>query len=305
LHAKIRQIASLEFGLSPDRVKVNATNTSKIPNTSPTAASTGSDINGMAVKNAIDNLKSKLVALAVQEFTLRSPERMISNENILFERNRVVDKENPLLSISFKELCRLAHLNRVSLSSTGFYKTPGLFFDRESGQGNPFYYYSYGAAVSEVMIDTLTGRHRLLRTDILHDAGDSINPAADRGQIEGAFIQGLGWCTTEEIKWDSHGRLLTHSPDTYKIPVISDIPKDFRVDLLSGVPNPGTIRGSKAVGEPPFMLALSAWLAIRDAISASGDYRKDFGFTLPATAESILLFIEQNREIFNFKIAKP
>ncbi|MCK9423565.1 MAG: xanthine dehydrogenase molybdopterin binding subunit [Bacteroidales bacterium] len=293
LHTKILQVASLELGLTPDKVKVNATNTSKVPNTSPTAASSGSDINGMAVKNAIDILKSRLVELAVEEFSSRSPENKVRNENILFEKNQVSDKENPSLIISFEELCLLAHLNRISLSATGFYKTPGLFFDREEGQGNPFYYYSFGVAVSEVMIDTLTGNHWLLRTDILHDVGNSLHPAIDQGQIEGAFIQGVGWCTTEEIKWDNQGRLLTHSPDTYKIPTISDIPKEFRVELFQGVANLETIRGSKAVGEPPFMLALSVWLAIKDAISSVGKDPAGFDFILPATGETILLLLEK------------
>lgn len=266
LHTKIKQIASTELGISPDRIKVNATNTSKVPNTSPTAASSGSDINGMAVKNAIDIIKTRLSALA--------------------------EKENLPTDTPFDELCKLAHLNRISLSATGFYKTPGVFFDRETGQGNPFYYFSFGMAVSEVMIDTLTGQHSLIRADILQDVGDSLNEIIDRGQVEGGFIQGVGWCTTEEIKWDRHGNLMTHSPDTYKIPTINDIPADFRVELMRQIPNPGTIHRSKAVGEPPLMLGISVWLAIKDAISAVGGHQTEPDFSLPATHEVILLSSE-------------
>ncbi|MCK9202913.1 MAG: xanthine dehydrogenase molybdopterin binding subunit [Bacteroidales bacterium] len=292
LHAKIRQIASLELGISPIYVKVNATNTAKVPNTSPTAASSGSDINGMAVKNAIDTLKSRLTDLVVNEFKSRGSGKDILKGDILFENDQAFDRQNPSLSISFTELVKLAYINQVSLSASGFYKTPGIFFDRETGQGNPFHYYAFGMAVSEVVVDTLTGAHQLLRADIVHDVGDSLNPAIDLGQIEGGFLQGVGWCTTEEIKWDEQGRLLTRSPDTYKIPVVGDIPRDFRVELLENVPNEIAIRRSKAVGEPPLMLALSVWLAIRDAIANSGDTRKDFEYDLPATGEKILLALE-------------
>ena len=295
LYTKILQIAAFELGVSPDHVKVNATNTSKVPNTSATAASSGSDLNGMAVKNAIDILKERLRKVAIAEFGHRFPEQAIVGENIRFENGSVVCGDAPNMAISFRELCALANRSMVSLSATGFYRTPGLFFNRETGQGNPFYYYAFGMAVSEVMIDTLTGKHWLLRTDILQDAGNSIDPAIDRGQVEGGFIQGVGWCTNEEIKWDSQGRLLTFSPDTYKIPAISDIPKDFRVDLLQDIPSLETIHHSKAVGEPPFMLALSVWLAIRDAISAVGNSREDFQYVLPATAEAVLRLAGQRR----------
>ncbi|MFA4851784.1 MAG: xanthine dehydrogenase molybdopterin binding subunit [Bacteroidales bacterium] len=293
LHTKILQIASAELGITPDRIKVNATNTSKIPNTSPTSASSGSDINGMAVKNAIDILKSRLVEVVVNELERLYPADKILKENIVFENNYIFNKENPGKKISYDEIIKTAYLKRVSLSSTGFYKTPGIYFDRENGQGNPFYYYSFGMAVSEVMIDTLTGQHTLLRTDIVHDVGDSINEGIDKGQIEGGFIQGVGWCTTEELKWDKNGNQLTHSPDTYKIPTINDIPKDFRVELLKNVPNQGNIRRSKAVGEPPFMLAFSVWLAIKDAISAVGNHDIEPDFSLPATYEVILTAAEK------------
>jgi xanthine dehydrogenase molybdopterin-binding subunit B len=187
----------------------------------------------------------------------------------------------------------LMHLRQVGLSAAGFYRTPDIGWNKDKGFGRPFYYYAFGMAVSEVLIDVLTGQHTLLRVDILHDVGDSINPAIDLGQVEGGFIQGVGWCTTEEIKWDEIGNLLTHSPDTYKIPTVGDIPKDFRAKLLEGVPNPNTIRRSKAVGEPPFILALSVWLAIKDAISAVGNHEIEPEFSLPATNEVILLSVEK------------
>lgn len=293
LNTKIRQIASAELGVDPGFVKVNATNTAKVPNTSPTAASSGSDLNGMAVKNAIDTIKSRLLPLAVSELSGSQPGSAVPEDSISFSDNHVFSTLHPNNRIPFAKLCKSAHLSQISLSSTGFYKTPGIFFDRETGQGEPFYYFSFGMAVSEVMIDTLTGQYTLLRSDILHDVGDSLNPGIDIGQITGGFIQGVGWCTTEEIKWDIVGNLTTHSPDTYKIPTINDIPADFRVNLLHDVPNPGTIRKSKAVGEPPFMLGLSVWLAIKDALSAIGNHKIEPELNLPATNEAILLAAER------------
>jgi xanthine dehydrogenase large subunit len=295
LHTKILQIASAELGVTPDKVKVNATNTSKVPNASPTAASSGSDLNGMAVKNAIDKIKSRLIDIVISEFEKKYPSGKTLKENIIFENNFISDKEKPDRKMSFDEIIHTAYVKQVSLSSTGFYRTPDIYFDREKGQGNPFYYFAYGMAVSEVEIDTLTGQHKLLRTDIMNDVGDSINEGLDIGQVEGAFIQGVGWVTTEEIKWDKKGNLLTYSPDTYKIPTVNDIPKDFRVELLKNVPNPGTIRRSKAVGEPPFMLAFSVWLAIKDAISAVDDHKEEPDFSLPATYEVILMSSENLR----------
>ncbi|MCX6246029.1 MAG: xanthine dehydrogenase molybdopterin binding subunit [Bacteroidetes bacterium] len=293
LHTKILRIAAAELGVGTGQVRVNATNTSKVPNTSATAASSGSDLNGMAVKNAIDILKSRLAEVSVAEFKKKTKDDRSRKENILFHNNVVSDKENPDRTIAFPDLLKIAYLKQVSLSSTGFYKTPGISFDKEKGQGTPFYYYAFGMAVSEVVIDTLTGMHRLLRTDIVHDVGDSLNEGIDRGQVEGGFIQGVGWCTTEEMKWDSTGHQITHSPDTYKIPTVNDIPADFRVEILKDVPNPGTIRQSKAVGEPPFMLSFSVWLAIKDAISAVGNHETEPDFTLPATYEVILLSSEK------------
>ncbi len=293
LHTKILGIAADEFGVSPEIIKINPTNTSKVPNTSATAASSGSDLNGMAVKNAIDQLKSRLTEVALDELKSKLKTEAIQANHIQFADNSVFATSHPDTKIPFSELVKQAYLKQVSLSATGFYKTPGIFFDRELGKGNPFYYYAYGMAVSEVELDVLTGEYKLLRSDILHDVGDSLNPGIDIGQIEGGFIQGVGWVTTEEVKWDRKGHQLTHSPDTYKIPTVNDIPGIFNVELLSGYPNEGTIRKSKAVGEPPLMLAFSVWLAIKDAVSAVGNHEFEPAFSLPATAEVVLLSIEE------------
>ncbi len=294
LNTKIQQIAAAEFGVSIEKVKVNATNTSKVPNTSATAASSGSDMNGMAVKNAIDTIKERITK---ELSTIWSAQYSINpslQNSILFKDGFIFDSDHPDRRISFADAMLQMNIRQVSLSSTGFYKTPDIGWDKIKGQGKPFFYYSFGIAVSEVMIDILTGQHTLLRTDIVQDVGDSINPGIDIGQVEGGFVQGLGWVTTEEIKWDAKGNLMTHSPDTYKIPTVQDIPKDFRVELLENVPNPiGTIRRSKAVGEPPFMLALSVWLAIKDAISSVANHEIEPEFSLPATNEVILLSIEK------------
>ncbi len=302
LHTKILGIAARELGIGPEYVKVNATNTSKVPNTSATAASSGSDLNGMAVKNATDKLKKRLSKIALKIFNKNNSSSPSLAGNIVFTNDNIFDSVNQERRTSFKEIISQAYLNRVSLSATGFYKTPDIYFDKNSGKGRPFSYFAFGMAVSEVVLDTLTGHHEILRTDILHDVGDPLNEKIDIGQIEGGFIQGVGWCTTEEIKWDKNGRLLSHSPDTYKIPTIQDIPKDFRVELLKGVPNPNTIRKSKAVGEPPFMLCFSVWLAIKDAISAIGKHSVEPEFRIPATNEMILLSIEKLNAIVGNKI---
>jgi xanthine dehydrogenase molybdopterin-binding subunit B len=292
----MQQVAAAEFGVHPDRVKVNATNTSKVPNTSATAASAGTDLNGMAVKNAADTLKKRIAAEIAQFFSEKNSPVHSLPQSIRFEENTIFDADHPERRIRFEEAMPLMNLRQVSLSATGFYRTPDIGWDKTKGRGKPFYYYAFGMCVSEVLLDVLTGRHTILRTDILHDAGDSINPGIDLGQIEGGYIQGVGWCTTEEIKWDEKGNLMTHSPDTYKIPTVQDIPRDFRAALLQGVPNPMTIRRSKAVAEPPFMLALSTWLAIKDAVSAVGNHEIEPEFSLPATNEVIVLSIERLRQ---------
>ncbi|MBN2236661.1 MAG: xanthine dehydrogenase molybdopterin binding subunit [Bacteroidales bacterium] len=285
LHTKMRQVAADTLGVDISKVNVTATNTSKVPNASATAASSGTDLNGMAVKNACDTLKQRLS----DAFRLKFPE---SKTEIHFSSNKVFDKK---YEISFPELALFAYLQQISLSSTGFYKTPDIHFDREKGQGKPFHYFAFGISVSEVEIDVLTGKHRILRTDILHDVGDSINPLIDKGQVEGAFVQGLGWVTSEEMKYSKDGNLLNHSPDTYKIPAVTDIPHDFRVHLLENAGYPGVIKKSKAVGEPPFIHGLSVWLALKDAVSAVGNHHWEPVFHIPATHEHIALSCEKIR----------
>ena len=292
LHTKILQIASAELGISTDRIKVSATNTSKVPNTSATAASSGSDLNGMAVKNAIEIIKDRLTTLALNRFRTKLKTNSLNPRKIVFKNNVIYNSDNSKVKITFDDLVREAYFAQISLSATGFYRTPLLNWDKKRGSGRPFNYYAFGMAVSEVSLDILTGSYKLLRTDILHDVGDTLNPHIDLGQIQGGFIQGLGWCTTEECKWDQNGNLLNHSPDTYKIPTISDIPEEFYIELLNNKPNPNAIRKSKAVGEPPFMLAISVWLAIKDAISAIFDHSKEPLLPVPATNENILLSIE-------------
>ncbi len=293
LNTKMLQIAANELGVPLSKVKVNATNTAKVPNTSPTAASSGTDLNGMAIKNATDKLRARLLPCA---------KRMIASKysfepmgEIHFENGEVFEANNRKKSITFEALVAQAHFDQISLHATGYYATPGLHFDRELGKGEPFNYFAFGMAVSEVEVDTLTGYSRFIRTDIIHDVGDSINDKIDIGQVSGAFIQGLGWCTTETIRWAKDGRILNYSPDTYKIPTIDDIPLEFNVELLTDAPNPKAIRKSKAVGEPPFMLAFSPWLAIKDAISAVGNHKFEPTFNLPANNELILLSAEEIR----------
>ena len=299
LNTKILGIASDELGINSDDIKVTSTNTSKVPNTSATAASSGSDLNGMAVKNAIDKLKKRLIEIAYKSIKKKSKENKISKKDVIFKNNYVFDKNFNDIKISFKELINTSYLNQISLSATVFYSTPGIYFDKKKSKGKPFYYFAFGMSVSEIQIDTLTGAHKILRTDILHDAGNPLNEEIDIGQIEGGFIQGVGWCTTEEIKWDKNGRLLTFSPDTYKIPLITDIPKDFRVKLLKDAPNINVIKKSKAVGEPPFMHCFSVWLAIKDAISSVGNHKIEPELSIPATNEKILMAVEKIKDNFS------
>lgn len=298
LHTKIRSIAAEEFGVAADAVRVNATNTSRVPNTSATAASSGTDLNGMAVRNAAETLKSR-IAMSLTGYFNAPPsvaggapadgDALTLPEDIEFRDGLIYDGKRPSRSIPFAAAMDLMVLRQVNLSATGFYAVPRIGWDKERGWGRPFNYFAFGMCVTGVEVDLLTGAHTILRTDILYDAGDSLNPRIDIGQIEGGYVQGLGWCTTEEILWDEKGNLLTHSPDTYKIPAIGDIPADFRVALLEGYPNPNAVHGSKAVAEPPFMLALSAWLAIKDALSAVGGHEREPDFQIPATNEMIVL----------------
>jgi xanthine dehydrogenase molybdopterin binding subunit len=292
LHTKILNIASIELGISYKKIKVLPTNTSRIPNTSATAASSGSDLNGMAVKNAIDKIKSRLIPVAVSHLkNITGIE--YNNDDIVFSDNFIYSNKSPKEKIQFSELIKNVYLNQISLSATGFYKTPDIYFDRLTGKGSPFHYFSYGMAVSEIMIDVLTGSMILERVDIIQDVGNSINSEIDYGQITGGFVQGLGWIATEELKYDKAGNLLTFSPGTYKIPTATDIPVTFNISLLENSPNLGTIHLSKAIGEPPFMLAFSVWMAIKYAVSSVGDHRVDPELGIPAIYEKILMAIEK------------
>lgn len=283
LNTKVAQIVAEEFKVNVDTVAVSSARTDKVPNTSPTAASSGTDLNGKAAEAAAKIIKQRLIDFACEKY-------QVSASQVIFENNNIVVGEQ---TFSFAEFCQIAYMGRVSLSSTGFYKTPKIHFDRATAKGRPFFYYATGAAVSEVIIDTLTGEYKTLRTDILQDVGHSINPAIDIGQIEGAFIQGMGWLTTEELMWNEQGRLLSNNPATYKIPAINDTPQDFRVTLMPDAPNrEHTIYNSKAVGEPPFMLGMSVWCALKDAISSIADYKISPELDTPATPERVLWAVE-------------
>ena len=284
LFQKVAQVAASCFGIALEAVRITATDTAKVPNTSATAASSGSDLNGMAVKAACDTIRERMSEhLAEQHGCLP--------RDILFEDGHVVVAGTR--RISFSEAATICHAGRISLSSTGFYTTPDISWDRIKGEGRPFFYFAYGAAVTEVVIDTLTGENRILRVDILHDVGASLNPALDIGQIEGGYVQGAGWLTTEELVWDSAGRLTTHAPATYKIPAAGDTPEVFNVDLWPGENTVETIYRSKAVGEPPLMLGISAFLALSDACAACGPAYPDL--SAPATPQQILTAVERAR----------
>ncbi len=281
LFLKVAQVAATSFGVDLASVKITATDTAKVPNTSATAASSGSDLNGMAVKAACDTIKDRIVDFLGERYQTRD---IRFADGLLY-----IGKE----SLTFAEAAKMAYENRVSLSATGFYKTPKIEWNRVKGKGRPFYYFAYGAAITECVIDTLTGENRILRVDILHDCGVSLNPAIDIGQIEGAFVQGAGWLTTEELVWDNKGRLRTHAPSTYKIPACSDRPDIFNVALYEGQNREDTIYRSKAVGEPPFMLGISALMALSDAIASCGDGYPSLD--APATAERVLTTLNRIR----------
>ena len=287
LHTKVCQIVADVFGLPLERVRITATNTSKVPNTSATAASSGTDLNGKAAEAAAHTIRGRLSEFAAQQAGTCAP------QDVVFDGGTVTAGSK---TWPFKELVNLAYMNRISLSATGFYKTPKIFWDRAAAKGRPFFYFAYGAAVSEVVVDTLTGEYKILRTDILHDVGRSINPAIDRGQIEGGFVQGAGWLTSEELWWDAKGVLKTHAPSTYKIPTARDMPDDFRVALY-GAENPeDTVYKSKAVGEPPLMLGISVFLALRDAVARAGVSMPKL--SAPATPEAVLRALEDKGGVF-------
>lgn len=292
LHTKLKGVVMRELGVAADAVRVMATQTDKVPNTSATAASSGSDLNGQAVRIACDTIKERLLPVAAALLSSEAA-ATIPADSVVFSDGAVSSPLAKGVSIPFGKIVEAAYFQRISLSATGFYQTPNLGYDPAKGKGRPFFYFAYGAAVSEVEVDGFSGMKRVLAVDILHDVGDSLNQSVDRGQIEGAFVQGMGWLTGEELKWSDSGKLLTHSASTYQIPSIGDTPARFRVDLLPKATQPGVIHGSKAVGEPPLMLAISVREAIRDAIAAFGEPGGEVALPSPATHEAIYAAIAQ------------
>jgi xanthine dehydrogenase large subunit len=284
LYIKVAQVVADELGINIDQIQIMAADTSKVPNASATAASSGSDMNGKAAQIAAAKIRNRLAEFACTHFS-------VAEKDVSFAGGVVKAGSH---SLSFAEFVQMAWAERVSLSATGFYKTPKIHYDRATFSGRPFFYFAYGAAVSEVIVDTLTGENRILRVDILHDCGDSLNPAIDIGQVEGGFVQGAGWLTSEELRWNKDGELMTHAPSTYKIPTCSDLAPDFRVQLLQNAANKeDTIYRSKAVGEPPLMLALCVFHAIRDAITSEANPMPNLN--APATPEAVLMAWEGDR----------
>jgi len=287
LHTKIQQIAADTLGLPLESIRLMPTRTDKIPNTSATAASSGSDLNGAAVRAACDELRQRLADVAASHFGVPA-------NAIVFAAGRVHPANDHGAAVPFAAIVSRAYLERIPLFATGYYRTPNLHFDRATGKGKPFHYFAYGAAASEVEVDGFTGQYRLLRTDILHDVGDSLSPLVDRGQVEGGFVQGVGWLTTEELVWNERGAFVTSGASTYKLPTSFECPADLRVAFLERASEPGVVHGSKAVGEPPLMLAISVREALRDAIAAFGDG----GVTelaVPATPEAVFWAVERVR----------
>lgn len=282
LFTKVAQVVANEFDVDLDTVMVSSTNTEKVPNTSPTAASSGTDLNGKAAQNACITLKGRLVEFACKKWDVKE-------DAVRFENNHVImTKGAEEIEVPFAEFVQQAYVARVSLSTTGYYSTPKIHYDREKADGRPFYYYALGAACSEVEIDTLTGEYDVLRTDIIQDVGKSLNPAIDIGQVEGAFVQGMGWLTTEELNWDDSGRIISNGPATYKIPTAADMPNVFNTRLFDRPNEEETIYNSKAVGEPPFMLGMAVWMALRDAAASVSDYKVNPPMDTPATPERVL-----------------
>ncbi|MDF1561804.1 MAG: xanthine dehydrogenase molybdopterin binding subunit [Deltaproteobacteria bacterium] len=291
LHAKMRAICAHELGLPAEAVRVMPTATDKVPNTSPTAASSGSDMNGQAVREACERLRSRLRPVAAGLLGLPAGQE----GEVRFAGGDALVAGEPDRKVSFAEVAQAAYLQRVSLSATGYYATPDIAFDWSTGTGRPAHYFAFGGAITEVEVSGLTGEYRVKRVDILHDTGNSLIPTLDLGQIEGGFVQGMGWLTTEELYWEEGGRLATLGPSTYKIPAAGDMPEHFEVKLLERASQPDVIHGSKAVGEPPLMLALSVVGALRAAVQAFGPAGREVELALPATAEAVLRSVERQR----------
>ena len=288
-HTKIAQLVSNSLGVPYEKVKISATNTSKVPNTSASAASSTTDLNGAATLNAVSKIKSNLNNFIRKKYKIFSKNEPMYKSGQIYFGNR---------AFNFDQIIKEAYLNRVSLSSSGFYSTPKINFNKKTFKGRPFYYFCYGAAVTEVTIDTLTGESVLDRVDILQDAGNAINPALEHGQIEGGFVQGQGWLTMEEVIWGEDGKIKTFSPSTYKIPAVTDIPKTFNVEIYKkGMNVEKVVNKAKTTGEPPLMLAMSVFFAIKDAIASISNYQKIPDLDAPATAEKILLSINKLKNI--------
>jgi xanthine dehydrogenase large subunit len=295
LFVKVAQIVAQVFQVDIDRIRPSATSTAEVPNTSPTAASTGSDLNGWAAYEAASTIKQRMIGFAAEHFSASESEIEFDDGNVRIA-SQVRGGPGSNQVVSFGELAKLCWLGRVQLSATGYYKTPKIHWDGAAMRGHPFFYFSYGAALAEVAVDTLTGESRVLRVDLVQDCGTSLNPAIDLGQIEGAFVQGQGWLTCEELWWDATGRLRTAGPSTYKIPGSRDVPPVFNVKLLENAPSrEATIFHSKAVGEPPLLLATAVWTALKDAIGAVGDRKIAVRLDAPATPERVLRAIEQRK----------
>jgi xanthine dehydrogenase large subunit len=287
LFTKVAQVVAEEFQVDINQVKITATDTAKVPNTSATAASSGADLNGMAAKNAAATIKQRLVEFMAEQHQAKP-------EDVIFKNSKVIVKGQ---EHTFKEVVLQAYFNRIQLSATGFYSTPKISWEKETGQGRPFYYFAYGASVTEVIVDSLSGENRILRADILHDCGKSLNPALDYGQIEGAYVQGCGWLTMEELVWNDQGKLMTHAPSTYKIPACSDRALDLRVKLFERGENvEETIYRSKAVGEPPFMHGISSLMALNAAVASLSDENLTTDLDAPATPERLLFAMNALRK---------
>jgi len=285
-YTKIAQLIANELGLNFNKVKVSSTRTDKVPNTSASAASSTTDLNGAAAINAVHKIKQNLALFVKQKYKLKSDKAIYKNGMVKFKGK----------IFSFNLLIKEAYLNRVSLSSSGFYSTPKIHFNNKIFKGRPFLYFCYGASVSEILIDTLTGENKILSVDILHDHGRAINPAIEKGQIEGGFVQGAGWLTIEEVNWKSNGELVTHSPSTYKIPAVNDMPEKFNIKIFKNINKENVVNKSKTTGEPPLMLGMSVFFAIKDAIASVGNYKIVPNLNAPATPEAILLSINDIRK---------
>jgi len=290
LHIKVAQVVAEAFGVTLDHVKINATNTGKVPNTSATAASSGTDLNGMAALNGAEQIKARMHAHACRMWS-DDPNMPLPVADVVWEFGGIRAGKQ---FVPFKQLAESCWMNRVQLSAAGFYATPKIHWDRASGRGHPFYYFAYGAAVAEVTIDTLTGEYQFDRADVLEDVGRSLNPAIDIGQVEGGYIQGVGWLTTEELVWDDKGQLRTHAPSTYKIPLASDVPREFNARLASwSVNKEPSVGRSKAVGEPPLVLGYSVVEALSMAVASVADYRVQPNLDMPVTPERVLMGVER------------